>query len=174
MADRTSHARRSDFAERNASLALEWKRLSRAATFVALLTAPAFFAILVGQQDIPIGWAILITIAGIAAFRGLIDMIAHRLIPRASLYGADREALLDDATARRRLWFWRGKYRFAFWLALPFFVIWLVWGTTPGDMWGDISDYVKQNPYLLAILFQLPLPFFANFLILFGPMLVFG
>ncbi len=48
---------------------------------------------------------------------GSIDIVAHRLIPRASLYGADREALLDDATARRRLWFWRGKYRLALWVA---------------------------------------------------------
>jgi ATP-dependent Zn protease len=165
---------RSRNAERNSALAREWKRLSRAATFVAILTAPAFFAVLVGTNDVPVLWALLITIFAVAAFRGLIDIIAHRLIPRASLYGADREELLDDATARRRLWFWRGKFRFVFWLALPFVLIWLIWGSTPSDLWGSITDYIQQNPYLLAIFFQLPLLFFANFLILFGPMLVFG
>src|SRR5919112_921840 len=112
MADVTTNTR-SDFAERNAALAREWQRLSRAATFVALLTAPVLFAVLVTRNDIGVGWALLVTILAVAAFRGLIDIIAHRLIPRSSLYGAEQEALLDDATARRRLWFWRGKYRLA-------------------------------------------------------------
>src|SRR3954447_16581629 len=102
---------RPGFAERNAALAREWKRLSRAATFVAVLSAPMFFAVLVARNNWSILGALVATIAAVAAFRGLIDVIAHRLTPRASLYHADKEAQLDDATARRRLWVWRGLFR---------------------------------------------------------------
>src|SRR4051812_18158566 len=78
-----------------AALAREWKRLSRAATVVALLTSPAFFLVLVESNNWSIGWALLVTFFAIIAFRGLIDIITHKLVPRPSLYGADREALLD-------------------------------------------------------------------------------
>ena len=113
MPDLQPHAR-SGSAERNASLAREWRRLSNAATFVAVLTGPAFFAVLVTRDDMAVGWALLRD--GRSRSRpsaASSTSLAHRLIPRASLYGADREALLDDATARRRLWFWRGKFRLA-------------------------------------------------------------
>src|SRR3954449_6615042 len=88
-------APRPAFSEKNAMLAREWRKLSRIATFVAILTGPAFFAVLVSRDDWSPGWALLVTILAVAAFRGLIDIIAHKLIPRASLYTADREALLD-------------------------------------------------------------------------------
>ncbi|MDX6665646.1 MAG: cell division protease FtsH [Solirubrobacteraceae bacterium] len=172
MTDETVYARSA--AERNASLGQEWKRLSRAATFVAILTGPAFFAILVTRDHMAAGWALLLTVGAIAAFRGLIDILAHRLIPRPSLYGAGREALLDDATARRRLWFWRGKYRLAVWLVLIVGSIMLAFGTTPGKIWSGIGDLASQNPQLLIILLQLPLLFFINFAIIFGPLLVFS
>src|SRR5437762_8217143 len=93
-----------------AALAAEWRRLARGATFVAILTSPATFALLHVANDWPIGWSIIATILIIAAFRGLIDVVAHRLVPRASLYGAGRELLDDDVVARRRLWYWRAKY----------------------------------------------------------------
>ena len=94
-----------------AALAAEWRRLARAATFVAVLTSPAIFALLYVGNDWPLGWALLGTILSIAAFRGLIDVVAHRCIPRPSLYGAGRELLEEDIVARRRLWYWREKYR---------------------------------------------------------------
>ncbi len=37
-----------------------------------------------------IPWALVLTVLGIAAFRGLIDVLAHRLIPAPSLYGAEK------------------------------------------------------------------------------------
>ncbi len=173
MSDSTPPVR-SRFSERNASLAGEWRKLSRAATFVAVLTGPAFFAVLVARNDWPVGWALLATIGAIAAFRGFVDILAHRLIPGASLYDADREALLDDATARRRLWFWRGKYRLAVAIALVFGTIYLISGATPGSMVSGATDAFSQNPQLLFIFLQLPIFFLFNFLILFGPMLIFG
>ena len=97
--------------EHSIALAREWRRLGRAATVVAVLTSPALFLALYERFEWPLFWAVAGTIFGIAAFRGLIDMIAHRLIPRASLYGADREALLDDATARSGRWRGRSSAR---------------------------------------------------------------
>src|SRR3954454_3609145 len=161
------------FSEKNELLAGEWRRLSRAATFVAVLTGPAFFAVLVSRDGWSPGWALIVTILAVAAFRGLIDIIAHRLIPRASLYSADREALLDDATARRRVWYWRGKYRIAIWIGAILGAVYLIWGTTPSEMWHGIGD-LFSNPQVLILALQLPFFFFFNFIILFGPMLIFG
>src|SRR6185312_8192351 len=41
------------------ALAREWRRLGRAATFVAVLTSPATFAWLYGTNDWPLLWALL-------------------------------------------------------------------------------------------------------------------
>src|SRR3954447_11699642 len=161
------------FSEKNELLAGEWRKLSRAATFVAVLTGPAFFAVLVSRDGWSPGWALIVTILAVAAFRGLIDIISHKLIPRASLYTADREALLDDATARRRVWYWRGKYRIAIWLGAILGAIYLIWGTTPSDVWHGLGS-LFSNPQVLILALQLPFFFFFNFIILFGPMLIFG
>ena len=46
-------------------------------------------------------------------FRGLADLIFHRLIPWPSLFGLDSPQLREeDVVARRRVWFWR------FWLKI--------------------------------------------------------
>src|SRR5258708_37222267 len=96
--------------QRNA-LATQWRQLTRAATFVALLTSPAFFVILYQRN----GWGMLaaLVVTGIAviAFRGLIDVLARKLIPSPSLYGADQRMAEEDVIAKRRLWYWRTKYR---------------------------------------------------------------
>jgi ATP-dependent Zn protease len=163
------------------ALAGEWRRLSRAATFVAVMTSPGMMAVLVGVNDWPWGWALLTTIVAVAAFRGLIDILAHRIIPRASLYGADREALLDDAMARRRLWFWRGKYRLALWLFVVVFgvlgTVALISGESIPDLVDGIVDGLTNPQILVTVIYlgiQLPLLFFINFAILFGPLLFFG
>ena len=64
-----------------AALAREWKRLSKAATVVAVLTSPVFLAVLI-QQGWPVIWAFIGTFLAVIAFRGFIDIVAHRLIPR--------------------------------------------------------------------------------------------
>jgi hypothetical protein len=79
------------------ALAREWRRLGRAATFVAVLTSPATFAWLYGTNDWPLPWALLGTFVLVIAFRGFVDVLAHKLIPRASLYGAGHE--LMEATS---------------------------------------------------------------------------
>jgi ATP-dependent Zn protease len=164
-------------AEDQAALAVEWKRLTRSATFVAILTSPLLFSLLYYTHRWSLGWAVLGTFFGIIAFRGLIDLLAHRLIPRPSLYGADKEALLDDAVARRRVWFWRGKFRLLLWggggILVFFALIATVAGESIGGVFSSIGTFVNTyGPFLVPIAIQLPLLMVVNVLILFGPLLV--
>ena len=94
--------------EESVLLAQQWRKLARAATFVAILTSPAAFVWFHKQQEWPIGWSLLGTIATVAAFRGLVDLFLHLFIPWPSLFGTD-DALLkeEDVVNRRRAWFWR-------------------------------------------------------------------
>ena len=55
--------------------------------------------------------AIAATIGSVIAFRGLIDVLARRMLPWPSMYGVDREIAEEDVVARRRTWFWRRLYR---------------------------------------------------------------
>ncbi len=48
--------------QRSVALAREWKRLARAATFVAVLTSPALFLALHDRADWPLPWALLGTL----------------------------------------------------------------------------------------------------------------
>src|SRR3954454_20610031 len=104
-------AQRARREEQRNALALQWRQLTRAATFVALLTSPAFFVILYQRN----GWgmiaALVVTFVAVIAFRGLIDVVARKLIPSPSLYGADKKMAEEDVIAKRRVWYWRTKYR---------------------------------------------------------------
>jgi ATP-dependent Zn protease len=171
-----------DQAER-AALAREWRRLSRAATFVALLTSPVLFALLYSVDGWGVPGALLVTFIGVIAFRGFIDIVAHRLIPRPSLYGADTAELSEDARARRRVWYWRKKFRHTLWIVGVLFTILLTINIIqnltghPNDLAGTLSSiggiFGGQNSSaLLILLLQLPLLFLINFGILFGPMML--
>jgi ATP-dependent Zn protease len=152
----------------------EWKRLGRAATFVAVITSPATFAWLHGINDIPVLWSLLITFILVIAFRGFIDVVAHKLIPRASTYGVGRDLMEADIVAQRRVWYWRTRFRQLFWAVL-------IIGATLGVVYalgGTVSDLVNALPVILQALIgfglQIPLFFLINILILFGPLLFFG
>jgi cell division protease FtsH len=170
--------------EHSIALAREWKRLGRAATFVAILTSPALFVVLQQRFEWPILWALVGTLLGIAAFRGLIDVIAHKLIPAPSLYGAERELRDEDVISRRRLWYWRKKYRFVWRLFVVVGGLTLVAMAFNAFTGGDasvIGGLETLGQLALAFLpvaaMYLPIVtilFFANFLILFGPMLLLG
>src|SRR3954463_6870432 len=169
--------------QRNA-LATQWRHLTRAATLVALLTSPAFFAILYQRN----GWGLLaaIVVTGIAviAFRGLVDVLARKLIPSPSLYGADQRMAEEDVLAKRRLWYWRTKYRrltyfltfAAMVVAVMFFIQWLSGDPISlSNAFSDLGNWIAAlAPMLLVLGLQLPLLFFINLLILFGPLLFFG
>jgi ATP-dependent Zn protease len=171
--------------EHASALAHEWRRLTRAATFVALLTAPAFFLILFDSNGLGVIPALIITVIAVVMFRGLVEVVTRKLIPSPSLYGADPSLKQEDIVARRRYWFWRGKFRrlpiylliillllalcqvlFAFaGVSAPFF--------NPFDGLRQIFP-PDSLPQLALIFVQLPLLFFVNFAIFFGPFLFFA
>jgi cell division protease FtsH len=160
--------------EERIALAREWRKLTRAATVVAVLTSPATFTVFYAVQDWPLGWSLLATFLFVIAFRGGIDVLAHKLIPRASLFGAGRELLAEDVVARRRVWYWRHKYRVAFLLALLTTFVLTAMSLT-GVTASEIGDWaVSALPLILILGIQIPLLFLANLLIIFGPMLFFG
>jgi cell division protease FtsH len=170
--------------EHSIALAREWRRLGRAATAVAIFTSPALFVALYDRFEWPVAWALVGTLLGIAAFRGLVDVLAHKLIPAPSLYGAERELRGEDIVSRRRLWYWRRKYRRWTWLLGVVLVLTLaamaINAITGGDssfvggletLWDVASMFL---PVALMYLPIITILFFANFLILFGPMLILG
>src|SRR5215212_1372190 len=104
--------------EQRKALASQWRQLTRAATFVALLTSPAFFVILYQRNGWGMVAALVVTFIAVIAFRGLIDVLARKVIPSPSLYGADQRMADEDVIAKRRAWYWRTKYRRLGYLAI--------------------------------------------------------
>ena len=173
--------------ESHAVLSRELRRLTRAATFVALMTSPFLFYWFHHHEGWSLGKALLITFIAIVVFRGLIDILVRRVIPWPSLFGTEDVRLREeDITNRRRAWTWR------FWLRLAIFVgglitvIFLIklmfvapagatttWtGTATGIAHWFTSFW--SNPNNRVLLFQLPIFFLANFLIFMGPLLMMG
>ena len=171
--------------EHASALASEWRRLTRAATFVALLTAPAFFLVLFFSNQWSFLASLIVTVLAVVTFRGLVEVLARKLLPSPSLYGADASLKEADIVARRRYWYWRGKFRrlpiyalivlallalcqvfFAFaGVSAPFF--------HPFDGLRQIFP-PNTLPQLGLVFVQLPLLFFVNFAIFFGPFLFFA
>src|SRR3954466_3375956 len=168
----------------HAALAREWKRLSRAATVVAVLTSPALLLTFITVNDWPLIWALVATFFAVVAFRGLIDVVAHRLIPRPSLWGSGETERAEDAMQRRRRWWWRGKFRLLAWIVVGGFLTLVamnmllrIFGQKAGlfetiPMLRDLL--ASAGPSLIILGLQLPLFMLFNFLILFAPMLLFG
>jgi ATP-dependent Zn protease len=171
--------------EHAAALAQEWRRLTRAATFVALLTAPAFFLILYDSNHLGLLAALIITAIAVVMFRGLVEVVTRKLIPSPSLYGVDKALKEEDIVARRRYWFWRGKFR-----RLPIYIaivllllalcqVMLALGGVSAPFFNPFSGLKtifppSQLPQLALVFVQLPLLFFINFAIFFGPFLFFA
>ncbi|MGZ8647855.1 MAG: AAA family ATPase [Solirubrobacteraceae bacterium] len=170
--------------EHSVALAREWRRLGRVATVVAVITSPALFVGLYDRAEWSLAWALVGTLLGVAAFRGLIDVLAHKLIPAPSLYGAERELRAEDIVSRRRLWYWRRRYRRLTWLLAVITAATLIAMAYNAIFGGDASfmgglrtlgDVAASfAPIMLAYLPIITILFFANFLILFGPMLALG
>ncbi len=162
--------------EASHELANSWRRLTRAATVVAVLTAPALYVWFTKQN----GWdwwvALLATIGVIAIFRGLADLIFRRVIPRPSLFGLDSKQLQEeDVVARRRAWFWRFWFRIGAFLIVVNTIVWLFQGGTWGGAAGTIIEglgNILSNPLLWTQVIFVFFLFIANFGILFGPLLL--
>jgi ATP-dependent Zn protease len=162
------------------ALAGEWRKLGRLATLVAVLTSPATFAVLHFRLGWGLPWAILGALAGIAIFRGGVDVLAHRLVPFPSLYGADEELRRQDVVARRRHWYWKTKYRRTTWLALFLTVVFVVAMAAAGEWslgagWSKMGQWAQMVAPMLAMYGMIGFfLFFVNLLILFGPLFFFS
>ena len=146
--------------ELSTELASQWRRLTRAATIVALLTAPALVVWFNQTQGWAWYWSILAALLVVVCFRGVFDLVFHRFIPRPSLFGLESQQLREeDVVARRRVWFWR------FWLKVAIVAI----------VVGVFFYLIGGTGYLVGILpLLLIFPFYMimNFAILFGPLLI--
>ena len=105
------------------SLAREWRMLGRAATAVALLTSPPLFVLLHFTYEWSVPWAIVLTFAGVIIFRGAVDVLAHKLIPAPALYGAEDALKEQDVMSRRRVWYWRHKFKVWWYLGLIVLIV---------------------------------------------------
>src|SRR5947209_8382445 len=164
------------------ALAFEWRRLTRAATAVALLTAPAFFLVLYDSNHLSLAASIIITVLAVVVFRGLVEVIARKLIPWPSLFGADESLKQDDLIARRRHWYWRSKFR-----RLPILIAFILlllglcqllfsFAGVNASFFHPFAGLRQifppdTLPQLGLVFVQLPLLLFINVFILFGPFL---
>ena len=147
-------------AELSNELASQWRRLTRVATAVALITAPALVVWFNQTQGWAWYWSILAALLVVVCFRGAFDLLFHRLIPRPSLFGLESQQLREeDVVARRRVWFWR------FWLKIT--VIFVVVGALFYAFGG--TGYIVG---ILPLLLIFPFYMVMNFAILFGPLLI--
>src|SRR4051812_28279532 len=165
--------------EQAVSLAREWRMLGRAATIVALLTSPAFFALFYWSYDWALPWALLAALAGVIIFRGAVDVIAHKLIPMPALYGSEAQLKESDVMSRRRLWYWRHKFKVWFWIGgILLIVAFFVARAHDESMFDAMGGILSGAPGGIAKAAQLGATFFIfmlfNFGILFGPMVLMG
>jgi ATP-dependent Zn protease len=170
--------------QQTVSLAHEWRKLTRIATVVAILTSPAFFLILHRTNGWSVPAALAATFVAVVGFRGLVDVLAHKLIPHPNLYGAGKELLDEDVVARRRTWYWRTRFRHLTWYLTAFFGFVVLayvglrlagqqttlFGSLP--LLGELMLILL--PQILPLLLIFPLFFLFNALILFGPLAIMG
>jgi cell division protease FtsH len=157
-------------------LATSWRRLTRTATFVALLTSPALVAFFIRQDHWPVWKAIIVTFLLVVAFRGLVDLLFRRVIPWPSLFGLESEQHReDDVLGRRRAWFWHFWFRTGVAFCILVTVVWLFRGGSwigSLDSIGHGIKHVFSTPGLwIQIVFVFFL-FISNFAILMGPLLL--
>ena len=170
--------------EATKELTLQWRRLIRTATAVAVLTSPVAFIWFTEQAGLSWGWALFWTFIAVIAFRGLMDIVLRKMIPWPSLFGSDEpRAREEDIVNRRRAWYWFRRYRLALWIVGIITVIWFIKLLIPGgdDSWIGIVTgawdglaSLMSNPQVLVYAIIFPLLFVMNFLILLGPMLAMG
>jgi ATP-dependent Zn protease len=162
--------------EASQELARSWRRLTRAATAVALLTLPAL-VVWFTQQNGWDWWVALLAALGIViVFRGFAELLFRRLIPWPSLFGVESQDLREeDVIGRRRAWFWRFWFKVAALFVTAVTITWLFVGGTWWGAAGQMRDWIGEilsSPTLWVQAVFVFFLFFANFAILFGPLLL--
>ena len=154
-------------------LAAEWRRLTRVATVVAVLTAPAAFVWLHQVQGWSVGWSLLGTFLEVIAFRGLVDVVLRRFIPWPSLFGAEEALREEDVVARRRVWFWRRWFGRLMWLVVIGIVLYginLLLEALLGADWLQSALGPSPGTAFIALMLQMPILLVANFADLLRPL----
>jgi cell division protease FtsH len=168
----------------SSELGEDWRRLTRRATAIALITSPAPFVWFHSVQDYSLGWSLFATAVVVIAFRGLVDLATRRLMPWPSLYGTDDATLKEeDVIARRRVSFWRFWLKVAVFIFVVFTAIWVVRLLVPGGstswvesttaIWDAFVAWVTGQQ-LIGLLLTLPLFLVFNAVIFLGPLLLIG
>ena len=162
--------------EASLELAKSWRKLTRAATVVAVLTAPALFVWFTQRNDWDWWVALLATLAIVIVFRGFADLLFRRLIPWPSLFGLESQTLREeDVVGRRRAWFWRFWFKVAILFITVVTIVWIfrggTWLGTVGFIFDGIGTILSSPTLWVQAVFVFFL-FFANFAILFGPLLL--
>jgi len=157
-------------------LASGWRRLTRAATFVALLTSPALVAFFMRQDHWPLWKALVVTLLIVVGFRGLVDLLFRRFIPWPSLFGLEsQQHREEDVLGRRRAWFWHFWLRIGIAVVVIVTVVWLFHG---GSWVGALESIghgarrIFSSPTLWIQVVVVFFLFIANFAILLGPLLL--
>src|SRR3954471_14022251 len=133
------------------ALQREWRRLTRAATIVAVLTSPVTFAFFYVQHDSPLLGALVAALAFVIAFGVFMAVPASRLIPRGSLYGAVRELVEEDIVSRRRVWYWRTKFWRLLWLGVAAGIVLVVMAIFGITFQQVANTFVTALPLLLGL-----------------------
>jgi hypothetical protein len=157
-------------------LASSWRKLTRASTFVALLTSPALVAFFMRQDHWPLWKALVVTLLIVIAFRGLVDLVFRRFIPWPSLFGLESEQHREeDVLGRRRAWFWHFWLRVGVVLVLLVTVVWLFHGGSWTGSFGSLGHSIARIFSNAGLWIQIVFVFFlfiSNFAILMGPLLL--
>jgi cell division protease FtsH len=169
--------------ETSGELATQWRLLSRATTFVAILTSPAAYLWFHRQVGWPWYWSLLAAAGLIIAFRGLVDLGLRRFIPWPSLFGIeDRRLKEEDVVARRRSWFWARLVRLVVIVSALVTVVFLVqlvlgkdvtWLGTGDSLWHGFWRAMFSRTFWTQSIFVFFL-FISNFLIFLGPLMLMG
>jgi ATP-dependent Zn protease len=170
--------------EASNELAAQWRKLTRAATVVAVLTSPLPFYLFYEVLGWSMFWSLAATFGVVVGTRGFVDIVVRRFIPWPSLFGTDETRLKEeDVVNRRRAWYWYKKFRFLGVVVGAITAVWIFqiglmgkdmtwWGTASG-IWDLVVTIVSEPIFwFYALLF--PLLMFFNFLILFGPLMLVG
>jgi ATP-dependent Zn protease len=172
--------------ESQSALSREWRRLTRIATLIAILTSPSVYYWYHHHNGWGFFGSLVATFFTIVAFRGVVDVIVRRLIPWPSLFGTEDVRLKeDDIVNRRRAWTWNWAARWAIRLFVFLTIIFLVKlakassGTsvsyfgTVGHIFSKIGTLAQSQAFWMQIV-VVGFLFLANFLIFMGPLLMMG
>jgi ATP-dependent Zn protease len=172
--------------EQQTALSRQWRRLTRIATVVAILTSPSVFFWYHRHNGWSTLWSLVATLATVIAFRGFVDIVVRRLIPWPSLFGTDDARLREeDIVNRRRSWTWRFVLRMAIRVIVLITIVWIyqvikapagetvTWLHAAGSIFHKIGHLLSTPALWVQIVFVVFL-FLANFLIFMGPLMLMG